>query len=160
MTKMTKWLAVAAAVAILTTLGGCSGPKEGRTAAEANAALRSVEGVSNGDVELVHSQSGFTSRWNISITFKPAENYEKIDKKIMFERMLQIGWSVNEHKIDSGVSIMLDDSSRSINLVQSAEDSGVPGIIRIGNLTSQFTVSSSVLQEEFGAWPGRQSGGN
>lgn len=157
MRELTRWQTVAAAVMIVMTLGGCSGLKEGRTAPEATAALRSVEGVAAGDVELVHSQSGFTSRWNVSITFKPADDYDDIDKRIMFERILRIGWSVNEHKIDSGVSIVLDDSGRSIDLVQAAEDSGVAGVIRIGNLRSQFSVPSSVLQQEFGQWPGRKS---
>lgn len=155
MRKLRSWLTVAAVLTIMTTLGGCAAPKEGRTAPEATAALRALDGVATGEVEVGHSLSGFTSSWSVSVTFKPSDNFDEVDKKVMFQRMLQIGWSVNEHKIDAGVAILLDDSSRPVNLVQAAEDAGVPGVLRAGSLTSGFTVSSSVLQDEFGEWPGR-----
>lgn len=155
MRQLTRWLTVAAAVMIVTSLGGCASQKEGRTVSEATAALHSMDGVAAGEVEVGRSLSGFTSSWGVSITFQPADDFDEVNKKVMFQRMLQIGWSVNEHKIDAGVAILLDDSSRPVNLLQAAEDADVPGVLRAGNLMSGFTVSSPVLQDEFGEWPGR-----
>ncbi len=39
--------------------------------------------------------------------------------------------------------------------MQAADDAGMSGVDRIGTVTSRFVVSSSMLQEEFGDWPGR-----
>jgi hypothetical protein len=139
----------------MVSLTGCAGEEGGRTVQQATAALRSVDGVADAEVEMRNYRSGFTSTWGVTIYFTPGDDFTEVDKKTLLERMLRIGWSVNEDKIESGVSIALDDDDQDIDLVQIAEGSGLSGVRRAGNLTSRFTVPSSVLRDEFGHWPGQ-----
>lgn len=152
--------AMAGAVVVVLGLTGCAGAGRtahdaGRSAAEATAAVRTVDGVADGTVSLRNYRSGFTSTWGVTVTFTPAEDFDEVDRKAVLERLLQIGWSVDEHQIDDGVSIALDEDVEGIDLVRAADDAGLPGVGRIGTVRSRFVVSSSVLQEEFGDWPGR-----
>jgi hypothetical protein len=137
----------------MVSLTGCSGTVGGRTVQQATAAVESVQGVAAAEVEMRNYRSGFTSTWGVTISFSPGDAFSEVDKKALFERMLRIGWSVNEKKIETGVAIALDGDDQDINLVQIAEDSGLSGVRRAGNLTSRFSVPSSVLQDAFGNWP-------
>jgi len=155
MNRYTKWFALAGALFMISSLTACSSTQSGRTVPEATAAVKSVNGIADAQVEMRNYRSGFTSTWGVTIYFAPGRDFDEIDKKTLFERMLRIGWSVNEHKIDTGVSIALEDGGQEINLVQMAEESGLSDFRRAGNLTSRFTVPTRALQDEFGDWPGQ-----
>jgi len=153
--RRTKWIALASVIFSISGLVGCSSTRLGRSVPAATAAIESVDGVADAQVEIRNSRSGFTSTWGVTIYFTPGDDFNETDKKSLFERMLRIGWSVNEHEIETGVSIALADDDPTVDLVQIAEDSGLPGVRRAGNSTSRFTVPSRALEDEFGDWPGR-----
>jgi hypothetical protein len=155
MITYTKWFALAGALFMMSSLAACSSSQTGRTAPEATAAVKSVNGIADAQVEMRNYRSGFTSNWGVTIYFTPDSEFDELDKKALFERMLRIGWSVNEHKIDTGVSIALEDDDQQIDLVQMAEEAGLSDFRRAGNLTSRFNVPTRALQDEFGEWPSR-----
>lgn len=145
-------------IALVVLASGCSSARsaEGSSVAAASRLVAGHAGVVTGRVELRNYKSGFTSRWGVDVYFTPARDALRSDDSPLLRDLLRIGWSVEDHPIDGGVSLVLEDSS-GVNLAQVARTADVPPFSANESLPGELTVSSSEMEREFGGWPGRKS---
>lgn len=143
------------ACALVSLLAGCSSPKsaEGRTVNEASRAVATHDGVKAGHVELRNYKSGFTSRWGVDVYFSPSKDTDLAEDASLLRDLLRIGWSVSDHRIDGGVTLVLDDTP-DVDLADVARDAGIPASENNKALPEELTVPSREMTRSFGEWPG------
>ena len=154
--KLSRSLCAAILVGVLVSFaGGCSSAKnaEGRTVAEASRAVAVRPGVEKGHVELRNYKSGFTSRWGVDVYFTPSTDADLSNDTSLLRDLLRIGWSVSDHRIEGGVTLVLDDS-KGANLANAARSAGIPPFENNKALPEELTVSSREMTRSFGEWPG------
>ncbi|MFJ6172497.1 hypothetical protein [Curtobacterium sp. NPDC092190] len=120
---------------------------------QASAAAAEVPGIQDATVELRNYRSGFTSEWGTTVNFRPSSLFEDEDKSVVLRDLLQIGWSVNEHKLNNGVALSVGRDS-DVNLIKLAREAELPSFASNPNLPYQITFSTSVMEQMFGMWPG------
>lgn len=149
-------LAALLTLAIVVIVSGCSSSRaaEGRSVEEASRLVAAHDGVTGGRVEQRIYKSGFTSRWGVDVYFKPAADELQGDDKMLLRDLLRIGWSVDGHPIDGGVSLILEDTP-GLDLAAVAREVDLPPFTANASFPTELTVSSRDMSKAFGPWPGR-----
>lgn len=131
----------------------CTSSGSGRRVQAASAAVSAEQGIAQGSVELFNYRSGRTSTWSAEVRFTLSARFDNVDKSQLFEKLLRLGWSVDEHRIDGGVSLSVGRGS-DVGLIQIARGSGLTGFRSNKNQPFQVIMPPERMVEMFGAWPG------
>jgi hypothetical protein len=153
-TRVAAFTAIAVGLS-LSVVGCAPSPLHGRSVDQASSAASVQPGVDDASVRLRNYRSGFTSEWGATVYFKPSTDFNDVDKTKLFRNLIRIAWSVDEHKLDNGVSLSVGNDS-SVNLTDVAEGTDLPKFSSNPGLPFQITMSSDNVEKLFGAWPGRR----
>jgi hypothetical protein len=144
--------------ALVSLLAGCSSLRsaEGRTVTEASRAVATHNGVKDGHVAVRNYKSGFTSRWGVDVHFSPSKDTDLAEDASLLRDLLRIGWSVSDHRIDGGVTLVLDDTP-GVDLADVARNADIPPFENNEALPEELTVPSREMRRSFGKWSGGRS---
>jgi hypothetical protein len=149
--------AMVVTTAMVVLLAGCSfAPKGGENMKAAKTPIEQIDGVQSVLVDSSHDVNSAHSGTSV-VVVTVAPGYRVGDATQALNWILEAAWSINDHKIDQGVTVGfvgVDGKPLDWGWQNAASQLGVAAPAQLDYLGDLYFLASA-LAEKYGPWPGK-----
>jgi hypothetical protein len=145
---------IALASMVTLTLSGCVSVRGGQSEHDASNQIRSVPGLSSGEVSVSNSYNGFqkVTLTAARVTVKP--NYVVKNPAALVDYLIRVAWSANQSKPNQMLGVNVD-STQPFDAAAAAKSAGWKSAKSLAQFPAIVSIDLKEVKKRLGDWPGK-----